>query len=131
MKFSDKAVYRFCDHGYNVQEDGVYMTRDYYEKHKNEARRFAQASRKGWEWAAKHPEETLDIVMEYVSKDQIATNRVMQRLMLKEVLRLQIDRESKKREFRLRPDMVRQASRLMVENHMLSRDVKYEELIED
>jgi NitT/TauT family transport system substrate-binding protein len=107
------------------------MTRDYYEKHKNEARRFAQASRKGWEWAAKHPEETLDIVMEYVSKDQIATNRVMQRLMLKEVLRLQIDRESKKREFRLRPDMVRQASRLMVENHMLSRDVKYEELIED
>jgi NitT/TauT family transport system substrate-binding protein len=51
--------------------------------------------------------------------------------MLKEVLRLQIDRESKKREFRLRPDMVRQASRLMVENHMLSRDVKYEELIED
>ena len=131
MKFSDKAVYRFCDHGYNVQEDGVYMTRDYYEKHKNEARRFAQASRKGWEWAAKHPEETLDIVMEYVSKDQIATNRVMQRLMLKEVLRLQIDRESKKREFRLRPDMVRQASRLMVENHMLSRDVKYEELIEE
>lgn len=131
MKFSDKAVYRFCDHGYNVQEDGVYMTRDYYEKHKNEARRFAQASRKGWEWAAKHPEETLDIVMEYVSKNQIATNRVMQRLMLKEVLRLQIDRESKKREFRLRPDMVRQASRLMVENHMLSRDVKYEELIED
>ncbi len=131
MKFSDKAVYRFCDHGYNVQEDGVYMTRDYYEKHKNEARRFAKASRKGWEWAAKHPEETLDIVMEYVSKDQIATNRVMQRLMLKEVLRLQIDRESKKREFRLRPDMVRQASRLMVENHMLSRDVKYEELIED
>lgn len=131
MKFRDKAVYRFCDHGYNVQEDGVYMTRDYYEKHKNEARRFAQASRKGWEWAAKHPEETLDIVMEYVSKDQIATNRVMQRLMLKEVLRLQIDRESKKREFRLRPDMVRQASRLMVENHMLSRDVKYEELIED
>lgn len=131
MKFSNKAVYRFCDHGYNVQEDGVYMTRDYYEKHKNEARRFAQASRKGWEWAAKHPEETLDIVMEYVSKDQIATNRVMQRLMLKEVLRLQIDRESKKREFRLRPDMVRQASRLMVENHMLSRDVKYEELIED
>ena len=130
MKFSDKAVYRFCDHGYNVQEDGVYMTRDYYEKHKNEARRFAQASRKGWEWAAKHPEETLDIVMEYVSKDQIATNRVMQRLMLKEVLRLQIDRESKKREFRLRPDMVRQASRLMVENHMLSRDVKYEELID-
>ena len=129
IKMTDKNVYRFCDHGYNVQEDGVYMKRDYYEKHRDQALRFAQASRKGWEWAAQHPEETLDIVMQYVDRENIATNRVMQRLMLKEVLRLQIDRESKKREFRLRPDMVRLASRLMVHNHMLSRDVNYEELI--
>ena len=129
IKMTDKNVYRFCDHGYNVQEDGVYMTRDYYENHKDLAHRFAQASRKGWEWAAQHPEETLAIVMQYVDREHIATNRVMQRLMLKEVLRLQVDRESKKREFRLRPDMVQQASRLMVEYHMLNRDVTYEELI--
>ena len=131
IKMTDKNVYRFCDHGYNVQEDGVYMTRDYYVQHKEQALRFAQASRKGWEWAAQHPDETLDIVMQYVDKNHIATNRVMQRLMLKEVLRLQVDRESKKREFRLRPDMVRQASRLMVENQMLNREVKYEELIDN
>ena len=130
VRMTDKSVYRFCDHGYNVQEDGVYMTRDYYEKHKEQAHRFVRASRKGWEWAAQHPDETLDIVMQYVEKNFIATNRVMQRLMLKEILRLQVDRESKKREFRLRPDMVRQASRLMVENKMLTREVTYEELSE-
>ena len=128
---TDKNVYRFCDHGYNVQEDGVYMTREYYAKHKDQARRFAQASRKGWEWAAAHPQEALDIVMQYVDKNHIATNRVMQRLMLMEVLRLQVDRESKKREFRLRPDMVRLASHLMAENQMLSREVTYEELIDN
>ena len=131
IRMTDKNVYRFCDHGYNVQEDGVYMTREYYEGHKEQARRFAKASRKGWEWAAAHPKETLDIVMEYVEKNHIATNRVMQKLMLEDVLRLQIDRESKKREFRLRPDMVRLASRLMVENQMLSREVKYEELVSE
>lgn len=131
IKMSDKNVYRFCDHGYNVQEDGVYVTRDYYDKHKDQARRFAQASKKGWEWAAAHPEETLDIVMQYVEKNHIATNRVLQRLMLKEVLRLQVDRESKKREFRLRPDMVKQASQLMVENKMLKREVTYGELIDN
>ena len=100
MELSDKNVYRFCDHGYNVQE------------------------------AAAHPDETLDIVMQYVDREHIATNRVMQRLMLKEVLRLQVDRESKKREFRLRPDMVKQASQLMLSNQMLSRDVTYEELMD-
>jgi len=130
VKITDKNVYRFCDHGYNVQEDGVYMTRDYYAEHKEQARRFAEASRKGWEWAAEHPDETLDIVMQYVDKNHIATNRIMQRLMLKEVLRLQVDRESKKREFRLRPDMVQLASRLMVENKMLSREVSYDEISE-
>ena len=129
IKVTDKNVYRFCDHGYNVQEDGVYMRRDYYEKHREQAHKFAQASRKGWEWAAQHPEETLDIVMQYVDRENIATNRIMQRLMLKEVLRLQIDRESKKRDFRLRHDMVRLASRLMYQNHMLSREVTYDELI--
>ena len=129
IEMNDKNIYRFCDHGYNVQEDGVYMTRDYYEKNREKADKFAQASRKGWEWAAAHPEEALDIVMHYVDRDNIATNRVMQRLMLKEILRLQVDRESKKREFRLRPDMVRLASHLMTENQMLSREVTYDELI--
>ena len=129
IEMTDKNVYRFCDHGYNVQEDGIYMTREYYEKHRDQAEKFAKACRKGWEWAAEHPEETLDIVMQYVQRDRIATNRVMQRLMLREVLRLQVDRESKKREFRLRPDMVKLASRLMQENHMLEHEVTYEQLI--
>ena len=128
IQMTDKNVYRFCDHGYNVQEDGVYMSRDYYESHKDLAKRFAQASRKGWEWAAEHPEEALEIVMEYVDREHIATNIVLQRLMLQEVLRLQVDRESGEREFRMRPDMVQLASHLMVENHMLRREITYKEL---
>ena len=131
IELTDKNVYRFSDHGYNVQEDGLYMTRRYYDKHRDQAIRFAQASRRGWEWAAQHPEEALDIVMQYVKADKIVTNRIMQRQMLKEVLRLQIDRESKKREFRVRPDMVRLASRLMLEAGILSREVTYDELVSE
>ena len=130
-EMTDTNVYRFCDHGYNVQEDGVYMTREYYNKHKEQARKFAEASRRGWEWAAEHPEETLDIVMKYVEENHIATNRVMQDLMLKDILRLQTDRESGEREFRLRPDMVKMASDLMVEYMMIDKEVTYEQLTEE
>ena len=130
-EMTDTNVYRFCDHGYNVQEDGVYMTREYYNKHKEQARKFAEASRRGWEWAAEHPEETLDIVMKYVEENHIATNRIMQDLMLKDILRLQTDRESGKREFRLRPDMVKLASDLMVEYKMIDNEVTYEQLTEE
>ena len=129
ITLNESNVYRFCDHGYNIQEDGVYMTRSYYETHRDQARRFAAASKKGWEWAAAHPKETLDIVMRYVQKEHIATNRVLQKLMLDEILRLQVNRETGKREFRLRPDMVKQASKLMYENNMLSREISNDELI--
>ena len=130
IELGDDNVYRFCDHGYNIQEDGVYMTREYYESHKEQAVKFAEASRQGWEWAIQNPEETLEIVMKYVQMEHIATNRVLQKLMLDEVLRLLKDRESGEYEFRLRPDMVEQASNLMIENGMLDRQVTYNELID-
>lgn len=129
VKLTERNVYRFSNHDYNVQEDGLYMTRAYYDEHRDEARRFAQASKKGWEWAVAHPDETLDIVMDYVRREHIGTNRVLQKLMLTEVLNLLVDRESKKREYRLRPDMVKKASQLMVENMMLKNEVTYEQLI--
>ena len=129
MEFNEESVYRFCDHDYNIQEDGIYMRRDYYEAHKEQAQKFAEASRRGWEWAAEHPEETLDIVMKYVHDLHVITNRPMQRLMLEEILRLQLDRESGKQEFRLRPDMVQLANNLLLESGILLSPVPYEQLI--
>ena len=130
VELPESSLYRFSDHGYNIQGEGVYMTYDYYSKHRREARNFAQASRRGWEWAAQHPDEAIEIVSKYIKASRIATNRELQRLMLKEILRLQIDRETGKREFKLRPAMVKRASQLMVEGGMLSREIGYLELIE-
>ena len=124
-----KGVYRFAEHGYNIQEDGVYMTEREYRKDRDRAERFARASRRGWEWAAEHREETLDIVMRYIKELRIPTNRILQRLMLEEILRLQLDPDSGEREFRLRPDMVRLASDRMVEGGILGHEVKYEQLL--
>jgi NitT/TauT family transport system substrate-binding protein len=128
LPLTEDNIYRLCDHEYNIQDDGVYMRREQYEQHKDQAAKFAQASRRGWEWAAEHPEETLEIVMKYVRLNHIATNPTLQKLMLAEVLRLQVDRDSGKREFRLRPDMVKLASRLLLENKMLGHEVTYEQL---
>ena len=129
IEFTEDNVYRFCEHGYNIQEDGLYMTLEYYNKHQDQARRFADASRKGWEYAMENPEETLEIVMRMVQKNNIPTNPVLQKLMLDEVIRLLHDRESGKAEFRLRKDMVDKASRYMYETGMLNRPVTYDEIL--
>ena len=111
-----------------MQENGVYVMRDFYLSHRDECRRFAEATRKGWEWAAAHPEEAMEIVMKYVHRYNSPTNSVMQKLMFQETLRLQIDRDSKRREFRVRPDMVEKASQMMLESGMIKRRVTYKEL---
>jgi len=129
FKMDEKTLYRFRDHGYNIQENGVYVKREYYETHPKQVKAFADASRKGWEWAAEHPQEALDIVMKYVKAENVPTNRVMQKLMLEEILRLQKDPDSGKREFRVRPDMVKKANQLMLECGMLKREVTYDELM--
>jgi len=48
---------------------------------------------------------------------------------LDEVLRLQLDRESQQREFRLRPDMVSRASALMLQCGMLKKEWTIQDLL--
>lgn len=126
---ADAAVFRFKDHGYNIQEDGVYMMRSVYEKDPDRALRFARASRRGWTYAAEHPEEALKIVMTYVRRNRVATNAVLQKLMLDEVLRLQLDPDTGERSFTLRRDMTEAVSRMLYVNGMISREIQYEDLL--
>ncbi len=123
-----ESVYRFSEHGYNIQEDGLYVTREYYEKHREQCEKFARASRKGWEYAADHPEEALDIVMKYVGRNHIGTNRILQKLMLEEILDLQLDPDSGERAFLLRPDMVQQVCDLLLRNDIIRKPVTLEDL---
>ena len=125
---SKESVYRFSDHDYNIQEQGVYVSRSYYQDHAKECQQFAKATRLGWEWVAQHPEEALEIVMKYVRSDRSATNLTLQRRMLQEVLNLQLDADSKKRDFRVRRDMVEKANKLMLACGLLKRSVTFEEL---
>ena len=63
FKLGDESIYRFSQHGYNIQEQGVYVKRSYYRDHAKACQKFAAATRLGWEWVAEHPEEALKIVM--------------------------------------------------------------------
>lgn len=125
----EKAVYRFEDGEFNIQQEGVYVTRAYYESHREQAEAFARASRRGWEWVAENQEAALDIVMRYTKALRVATNRTLQKLMLDEVLRLQRDHESGLREFRVRPDMVEKANRMLRSAGALAEPVPLEKIL--
>ena len=129
VELNEENTFRFKNSGYNIQEDGVYMKRDHYLEYQQEAEAFAQASRRGWEWSKAHPEEALEIVMQYVERENIATNRVMQDLMLEEIINLQLDHDTGEQNFTLKRDMVELAVNLMHENGLIQHEIDYEELI--
>lgn len=106
-------LFRFTDHGYDLPEDGLYTTADFYAKNPETIHKLVRASIRGWEWAKDHPEETLDIIMELVRKNNIGTNRYHQDKMLKEILRLQIDKSCNKRTYHLSREAFDYASQIL------------------
>lgn len=121
-------VFYFSDFGYDIPEDGLYVTADYYRTHQKAVQAFARASVKGWKWAAQHPQETLDIVMRLVRKYHVATNRLQQQRMLENVLELQCERHTTTRPFRLQPEHVEKASALLLDDGYIHRPVTYQEI---
>ena len=101
MKADSTHVLRLADYGYNLPEDGLYVTEDFYNKNPETVKKLARASMRGWVWANEHREEALDIVMEQIKKHNIGTNRYHQRKMLEEVLRLQVNRQNEQRTYHL------------------------------
>jgi len=121
-------VFRFSELGYDIPEEGLYVMAGYYRQHRQDCEAFAAASRKGWEWVREHPEEALDIVMEYARREHIKASRVLQRRMLEEILRLQCASEGTVPTFTLSPEHVAKASLLLRENGFTGREISYSEI---
>lgn len=113
MQIDSANVLRLADYGYNLPEDGLYVTEEFYNKNPEVAHKIAKASMRGWVWANEHREEALDIVMEQIKKHNIGTNRYHQRKMLEEVLRLQINRKNEQRTYHLSREGFELASKIL------------------
>lgn len=78
----DLYIIKMKDQGYNIVEDGLYTSKDFFTKHPKECIAFAEASRDGWVYALNHPEETLEVVMKIMKAANIPANINHQRWML-------------------------------------------------
>lgn len=63
----DLITFKYEDQGVATLEDGLYVLEDSLsdDAFKDKMARFVKASMAGWTWAAEHPEEAADIVLEY------------------------------------------------------------------
>lgn len=121
---------RFSDYGLNYPEDGLYVTEEFYRNHKSTVDKFVRASRRGWEYAREHKEEALDISMKVIAEFNVATNRTFQRLMLDEILRLQVNPLTDVADYApVRREVFEELNRSLIEAKILKAPQNYEEMI--
>jgi NitT/TauT family transport system substrate-binding protein len=124
----DQLLY-FSKLGYNIPEDGLYTTNSYLNTHREQVRRFVEASKRGWLWCVDHPQEALDIVMKVVRANNVATSRVAQQKMLKEILRTQLVKDTDQRTFRLDPNDFQFTNHFMLENGYIPKSIDYKTFV--
>lgn len=127
---TEKQVFKFKDLGYDVQEDGFYTLASFYEANSDLLRRFAEATKKGWDWTRKleNEEETIDYIMSLVEKYHIPSNRINQTFMLEEILRLQ-ENEKGEVPYFISKERFDFAVKLMLDNNFIFNTIDYEEFI--
>lgn len=76
------TTFFFSDYGLNFPEDGIYCLGETLKKDPDAAAAFVKASFEGWQYAFAHPEEALDIVLDYMRRSHVPANRVHQKWML-------------------------------------------------
>ncbi|MBR5465418.1 MAG: ABC transporter substrate-binding protein [Alistipes sp.] len=126
--FENKRVISMDEIGHDYPDEGLYVSREYCEKYPDKARAFAEASRRGWEWARQNPEKTLEIVLKVMEREHVPASRRHQEWMLNEVLKLQCPQGASEPSFALDPEKVDALNRLLVRYGRINKGLSVEQL---
>ena len=123
------SIIKFSELGFDYPEDGLYVALEFFDKYPQLCRRFAEASRKGWEWVRNNRNEALEIVMKYVKEENIPTNIYNQKWMLEAILEAQSDEKGGEPSYRLGVDEFDSLNELLLKYGYISKPVVYESFI--
>lgn len=82
IDYEDLNTFFLFDYDLNIPEDGLYCSQEFYLENPEACSSFAKATLEGWQYAFANPNETINIVMQYMKKDNIPANRAHQQWML-------------------------------------------------
>ena len=123
------SILRFSEIGFDYPEDGLYVSEEFYRKYPEQCSKFAEASRKGWEWVRNNREKALDIVMKYVKKENVPTNIYNQKWMLNTILEVQEDVKGNAPSYNLHIEDFDRLNMMLLEFGYISKPVEYKEFI--
>ena len=119
------SVLKFSDMGFDYPEDGLYVTEEYYNNNKELCRKFAEASRKGWEWVRENREKALEIIMKYIEMNNVPSNIYNQKVMLNGILEAQEDVKGGTPSYKLDEEAFNRLNSRLVQYGYITRLIDY------
>lgn len=97
---NEMTVFRLDEYGIGIIGDGLYTTREHAQKYPAQVKALRAAAAAGWEYAFRHPQETVDKVMEYITRAGLLSNAFHQQQMLATIKNLmEFDAEKNYQQF--------------------------------
>jgi len=118
-ELSANSVFRMCENGYDIPEEGAYCLREYYHENTDAVKAFIRASKKGWAWCRKHQEEAVDMVTKEMNNEYVNNSKVFQTAGLKVVLKKQ-EVTPGKISYILRRDQYEKAAKTLLEVKLIN-----------
>lgn len=118
------------DYGYDIPEDGLYVLKKTAETKQEELSAFVEASLKGWEYAARNKEYTINLVVEIMRKANIPSNIAHQRWMLEKVLELQGYRDKVTYPTQLSPNDFEHAKKILQSTKNVDLQIDYDDFFQ-
>ncbi len=119
------SILKFSEMGFDYPEDGLYVSEAFYKKYPEQCRKFAEASRKGWEWVRNNRKEALEIVMKHVKQENVPTNIYNQEIMLDTILEAQEDVKGGTPSYKLDVEAFNNLNKTLLMHEYISKPVEY------
>lgn len=121
------VTFFFYDHNLNIPEDGFYCLKSTYDKNPKMYDRFVKASMEGWDYAFKHPDLAVDIVIYYMRLSHIPANKAHQYWMLNRMK--DIIHSQGMNNMALKETDFARTSYILLKNGMINKSLSYKEFI--
>ncbi|HCV15100.1 MAG TPA: ABC transporter substrate-binding protein [Rikenellaceae bacterium] len=88
INYEELSTFFMSDYGYDIPEDGLYCMKQDLEEREEYFLRFTKATLKGWDYVRENKDYAIDLVVEYMNRANLPSNKTHQRWMLDKVLEL-------------------------------------------
>jgi len=114
------------DYGYGVPEDGIYCLKKTLEKNTIAYGKFVDATMEAWIYAFEHPEETIDIVIQYMKNAHVPANKAHQNWMLRTMKKIIFPNDKLEIDTRLYEEDFERTLQILSKHNYLDNSFKYE-----